>query len=306
MKRLALVLAIGALLLGACSSGGDEVAATVNGTEITVGDVEGLLFEVSDFDREPEAFATYLGVTIQWEAIDQRVNGELGFVPSEAAIDAKVREVVINAGFLDIPTYLQQQNLSEPALRRLASQLVIEEHLHEMLTPEAEQPSDEEVQQELDDNPTPWVTEVCASHILLLTVEEADEALARLGAGEDFAKLATELSIDTASAQDGGSLGCADPGGYVNEFAVAASAGPIGEVVGPVETQFGAHLILVESRDLAPFEDVRAALADRVVFELVSEWLSETVKAAEVTVDESHGTWVTDPVPLVQPPAQLS
>lgn len=291
-------------MLAACGSG-NSVAATVNDIEITTADVEGLVFEVTDFDRTPQQFAIYLGLSIQWEAIDQRVSGELGFEPSEEAIDAEVRRLVIDAGLLDIPTFLTQQNLSESALRRVASQIVIEQHLHEMLAPDVEPPTDDEVQQELDDNPERWVSEVCASHILVTTVEEAEAALARLDAGEEFGDLAAELSIDTSNAADGGSLGCADPSGYVFEFAQASATGPVGEVTGPVQTQFGAHLILIESREATPLEEVREALAELRTVRVVSDWLTDTVKAAAVTVDESRGTWVTEPVPLVQPPAEL-
>jgi foldase protein PrsA len=303
MTRAAILMVTGALLLAAC--GGDSVAATVNDTEITTADVEGLLYEVSDFDRTSQQFAIYLGVTIQWEAIDQRVAEEFGFEPSEEEIDAEVRRLVIDAGFLDIPSYLVQQNISEAALRRIASQIVIEQHLHELFGPDVEAPDDEEVQQEIDESPERWVDEVCASHILVATVEEAEAALVRLDAGESFSDLAAELSIDTSNAEAGGSLGCADPIGYVPEFATATATEPIGEVAGPVETQFGAHLILIESRELTPFEEVRDALKELRTVDAVSDWLTAAVKMAAITVDESRGTWVTEPEPFVQPPPEL-
>ena len=174
-----------------------------------------------------------------------------------------------------------------------------------MLGPDVEPPTDEEVQQELDENPGLWVSEVCASHILVTTVSEAEAVLERLDAGEEFADLAAEMSLDTSNAADGGALGCADPDDYVPEFAQATSTAPIGEVTGPVQTQFGAHLVLVESREATTFDEVRDALTDLRTVEAVSQWLADTVKAAAVTVDESRGTWITEPEPLVQPPSEL-
>ncbi len=303
MTRAGTIIAVGALVLAAC--GGDSIAATVNDTEITTADVEGLLIEISDFDRTPQQFVTFLGLTIQWEAIDQRVTDELGFEPSEEEIDAEIRRLVIDAGFLDIPSFLAQQNISEAALHRLASQIAIEQHLHELLGPDVEAPGDQEVQQELDESPERWVEEVCASHILVATLEEAEAALVRLDAGEDFGDLASELSIDTSNAESGGSLGCADPIGYVPEFALVTATEPIGEVAGPVETQFGAHLILIESRQSTPFEEIRDALKELRTVDAVSDWLTEAVKMAAVTVDESRGTWVIEPEPHVQPPPEL-
>ena len=304
MKRLVFAIAAGAVLLAACG-GGDSVAATVNGEEIMSSEIEGFVHEPTDFDKTPQQFAAYLGQTIQWLAVEQRVIGELGFEPAQDDIDTEVRRVVINAGFLDLPTFLVQQNIAESTLERVAKHLVIQRHLHDMLGPDIEPPTDDEVQQELDENAERWVSEVCASHILVTTVGEAEAALERLDAGEEFADLAAELSQDTSNAADGGSLGCADPDGYVPEFAQATTTAPIGEVTGPVQTQFGAHLILVESRETTPFEEVRDALTDLRTVEAVSEWLADTVKAAAVTVDESRGTWITEPEPLVQPPAEL-
>lgn len=301
VKRLAIPLITGALLLSACAS--NRVEATVNGTEIMTSDIEGILYEPAGLDAQ--AFAAYLGQAIQWEAITQAARDELGYEPSQDEIDSQVKQAVLAAGFLDIPNYLVQTNISEEALQLFATELAIENHLRGVLGEDIETPTDDEVQEELDTNPAAWVDEVCASHILVLTSAEADEVKARLDAGEDFHDLAIELSIDTATAAQGGSLGCVDPSGYVAEFADAARTAPIGEVVGPVQTQYGSHLILVDSRAATPFEDVRTALEERKTLLAVSEWLNEAVKAADVTVDESRGTWVTDPTPLVQPPAEL-
>lgn len=301
MRRLTILLILGALVLSACAS--SRVEATVNGTEIMTGDVEGLLYEPVDLDAQ--LFAVYLGQAIQWEAIKQAARDEFGYEPTQDEIDSQVKQAVLSAGFLDIPNYLAQTNISEDALQDFATELAIEEYVRDALGDDVEAPTDEEVQEELDTNPAAWVAEVCASHILVLTTAQADEVKERLDAGEDFGELAIELSIDTGTAGQGGSLGCADPAGYVAEFAEVTRTAPIGEVVGPVQTQYGAHLIVVESRTATPFEDVRAGLQERNLLLAVNEWLNDAVKAATVTIDESRGTWVTDPTPLVQPPPEL-
>jgi parvulin-like peptidyl-prolyl isomerase len=311
MKRTVMAVAAGALFLAACGAG-NAVEATVNQQEITTEDVEGVVFEVTDADRTPEQFATYLSVLIQWDAIEQRVDTEIGFEPTEDAVDTQVRTIVLSAGFDNLGSFLTQQNLSEPFLRRLATHLLIEQHLHDSMVVPIEEPTTEEAEQALADSPDEWIAEVCAFHILVATTEEADAVLVRLDAGEEFADLAGELSLDNGNAATGGSLGCADPGGYVDEFAEATRTAPIGEVVGPVETQFGAHLIIVESKTPATVDEVldglavrRQILADQAAFTLVSDWLNEAVTAAAVTIEERRGTWVTDPEPQVIPPAIL-
>jgi len=100
--------------------------------------------------------------------------------------------------------------------------------------------------------------EVHARHILLPSEEEAKAALARVKAGEDFAKVATELSKDPAG--DGGDLGWFTKDRMVPEFADAAFKLEPGQVSEPVKSQFGWHIIKVEGKRMKtfpPFEQVK-------------------------------------------------
>ncbi|HMK86696.1 MAG TPA: SurA N-terminal domain-containing protein [Steroidobacteraceae bacterium] len=75
---------------------------------------------------------------------------------------------------------------------------------------------------------------------------KAEGILKRAEGGEDFAKLASEFSQDPGSAQKGGDLGWADRTAYVAPFADAAFSMKIGELRGPVKTQFGYHILKLE------------------------------------------------------------
>ena len=100
--------------------------------------------------------------------------------------------------------------------------------------------------------------EVHARHILLPTEEEAKAALARIKAGEDFAKVATELSKDPGG--EGGDLGWFTKDRMVPEFAEAAFKLEPGQVSDPVKSQFGWHIIKVEGKRMKtfpPFEQVK-------------------------------------------------
>ncbi|MDR2340421.1 MAG: SurA N-terminal domain-containing protein, partial [Deltaproteobacteria bacterium] len=80
-------------------------------------------------------------------------------------------------------------------------------------------------------------------------LKKADDAMARL-ATEDFATLARELSEDPATAPKGGDLGTLRKGATVKEFEDAVyglGAANVGKPIGPIETNFGYHIILVES-----------------------------------------------------------
>jgi peptidyl-prolyl cis-trans isomerase C len=100
--------------------------------------------------------------------------------------------------------------------------------------------------------------EVHARHILVPTEEEAKAALARIKAGEDFAKVATELSKDPGG--EGGDLGWFTKDRMVPEFAEAAFKLEPGQVSDPVKSQFGWHIIKVEGKRMKtfpPFEQVK-------------------------------------------------
>lgn len=105
--------------------------------------------------------------------------------------------------------------------------------------------------------------EVCARHILVADEEEALALIERLEAGEPFADVAAEASIDGGSAARGGELGCLPQGATVPPFDEAAFAAELGVLTGPVETQFGHHLLIVDERIEARvrnFDEVRDPL----------------------------------------------
>ncbi|MGD2063468.1 MAG: SurA N-terminal domain-containing protein [Nitrospirota bacterium] len=120
---------------------------------------------------------------------------------------------------------------------------------------------------------------VRARHILIRVADTADEATVRAAetraqevyeraiAGEDFATLARETSEDT-TASVGGDLGEFHRGQMVPAFEDASFNAAAGEVVGPVRTSFGFHVIKVEAHDpggLQPQEAVADELRRRVV-----------------------------------------
>jgi peptidyl-prolyl cis-trans isomerase C len=102
--------------------------------------------------------------------------------------------------------------------------------------------------------------EVRARHILVESEDEAKKALARVRGGEDFAKVAAELSKDPGSKTDGGDLGFFTQDRMVAPFAEAAFKLEPGKISEPVKSQFGWHVIKVEEKRTKPipaFEEMR-------------------------------------------------
>lgn len=86
-----------------------------------------------------------------------------------------------------------------------------------------------------------------ARHILVDTEEKCLDLKKQLTDGGDFAALASEHS-SCPSGKSGGDLGSFSPGMMVKEFDEVVFNEAIGEVHGPVKTQFGFHLLEVTSR----------------------------------------------------------
>ncbi len=100
---------------------------------------------------------------------------------------------------------------------------------------------------------------------------KVEDVLKRARAGEDFGKLAREVSEDTANAQQGGDLGFVGAGELVPQFEQAAFALKKGEVApAPVRTPFGYHAIKVldvKEGGRTPFKDVAAKIKDKLATE---------------------------------------
>jgi hypothetical protein len=323
VKRLLLIIALFALIAAACtSSDGDadteeqsettvaeaeegdsgEVAATVGEVDITVVEVEGLQPE-SEVEMSEEDFTQFLGAVISWRAIAQAAADEFDVEPGGEEIDAEMEQIVSDFGQgAAKEEFLETQGISESVLRETAAQFLIQKGVEEELSSTAAAPTDEEAAQALEDEPMQWTT-VCASHILVESEEEATEVITRIEAGEEFAVVAQQVSTDTGSGAEGGSLGCTSPSGYVPEFAEATMTAEIGEITDPVESQFGFHVIRVESREVATTEEILESLSESSSVAQMEAWYLDALTNAEVVVVSRFGTWVTEPTPQVQPPS---
>jgi peptidyl-prolyl cis-trans isomerase D len=140
--------------------------------------------------------------------------------------------------------------------------------------------SPQDIQRSYEDNNEQYSTpeQVRASHILLKTdgkdeaavKKEAEELLAKVKGGADFAGLATKHSQDETSAKKGGDLDYFNRGQMVPEFdSVAFSMAP-GQISGLVKSQFGYHIIKVTDKKAAstkPLDEVRPQIEDQLKWE---------------------------------------
>ncbi|REJ37582.1 MAG: foldase [Bacillota bacterium] len=276
----AALVAGGAVTLLAQSQ--DDVVAWVNGEPITR-------------DELYEEMVRYVGTQVLDEMIliklVRQQAAQRGVEVSEDDVAAQLAAIEEDVGGPEqLKSVLQMYNMTYDDLKQQVNLNLL---LRALVAPEIEVTEDE-IRSYFDENRERLgqPEQVRARHILVETEEQAKELKERLEAGEDFAALAKEHSIDRGSAARGGDLGWFGRGVMVEPFEKAAFSLKPGEVSDPVQTDFGYHLILVEerreAREAVLDEETRSAIEEQLREEKLSqripEWLDELRSKADVEI----------------------
>lgn len=309
VRHLLVPLAAAALLLSACG-GSTGTVATVNGTAIPrttferlvraqVDEATAQLDELSDAERVAAIAdlqrqvlsqlirnalivqaAAQLGVEVTDAEVEQRWQQEAAALGSEQALRDRIAEL----------------GLTEAEARDQLRALLLQDAIAQYFT-DGVVVDDEEVAARYEQDREQYEVARVA-HILVDTEEEARAIIDLLAAGEDFAELARTRSTDTASAARGGDLGENPRGRFVPEFDEAVWSAQPGQVVGPVQTQFGWHVIRVDGFRTIPLEEVadriRADIARDRAQEALRAFVAQVLRDAEVEVDDRYGTYDPD------------
>lgn len=260
---------------------------------------------------------------------------------SDAAVERALREEAERAAIAYV--HLPAAQLGEVQATRAELERYVAEHQAELRMPDQRRvayllvdqnrvaqevaPADAELQAYYRQHQDELQVEeqVQARHILLRTGgersdEEARRQLAaakgRIEGGEDFAALVRELSEEPGAAERGGDLGFFGRGAMVPEFEQAAFSAPVGEVVGPIETPFGLHLLQVTARRPGgprPFAEVRPEIAQRLAGEQaaartreIAGELAAELRDGEATVERMQALAAERPSVEVQQPAPFA
>jgi peptidyl-prolyl cis-trans isomerase C/foldase protein PrsA len=106
----------------------------------------------------------------------------------------------------------------------------------------------------------------------------AEDISARLKKGEDFAKIAKESSDDPGSKDKGGLYENANVNDWVSEFKKAALELPLNQVSDPVKTDYGYHVMKVESRKEQSFDEVKDKLRAQLINDKYDNFLQKDVR----------------------------
>jgi peptidyl-prolyl cis-trans isomerase C len=261
LRALLLASALGAAAAApALAQTADDVVATVDGTDITLGEMIVARSQLPEQYQQLPPAVIFDGL-LQQLIQQQLLADALDEAPPRVGIALKNEERSLRAG---------------EEVTRVAEEAVTEEALQQAYEARF-----------ADADP---VTEYNASHILVET-EEAALALveAARAEGADFAALARENSTGP-SGPSGGELGWFGPDAMVAPFQEAVAAMEPGTVSEPVQTQFGWHVIRLNETRIAeapPLESLRG--------ELTQQLQAEAVEARLATLEEQSDISRTDP-----------
>ncbi len=220
-------IALAAALAVGVAPASAKVLAKVNGVEITDDDLA-----IARDDLEAR-----LPRELQGPARDKALLDNL-IVSKVVAQKAEADKLAASPEFARRLAYFRDKLLTETYLGKLAEAANTDANI---------QKTYDEVAKTQQPEP-----EVHARHILVPTEDEAKAALARVKGGEDFAKVATEISKDPGS--KGGDLGFFTKDRMVPEFAEAAfKLAKPGDLSEPVKSQFGWHVIKLEEKRMKEF-----------------------------------------------------
>ena len=236
----------------------ETVLATVDGNPITLGHVVALS------NRLPPQYQNLPDDVLLNGLLDQLIDQQLLADAQAAGPDGDPASI-----------RLHLENERRGALAGIAAEAAVRDAVDDAKVQAAYDRQVEEFQ------PQP---EYHAAHILVDSEDKAKALKAEIDGGADFAELAAANSSD-GSAASGGDLGWFGPGQMVPEFEAAVVAMEPGAVAGPVQTQFGWHLIKLEDtrQSAAPtLEASRPVIEDQLRQDALQAKIAELKATAKI------------------------
>ncbi len=261
--------------------------------------------------RRKDLTRQYLTFLIHQQVVREYAEAR-GIGVTEQEVDALLEQRIAQlGGRAAFDRQLRRSGTSEEEVRQLFEEELLRDRVADAVA--AERLSEDSLRQAYDQR-LPEFSQIQVAHILVASPEAAAR-IARQATPENFADLARRFSRDPGSARNGGALGTQRAADLVEPFARAALRIPIGGIGGPVQTDFGFHVIYVKGRQVAPFEEVRPQLVEELRGQVFTEWLVERIRDAEIRVNPRYGYFdeqtgsvlerrSTTPIP--QPSVQLS
>ncbi len=245
--------------------GQDELKGRVDDLRVWLQDYVLTLAAQDVKDLNPDD-AKLTGVDEEAAAAERKRIEEALKTTSAALLDQKLAAQKIV--FDDIASYIKDQLTIEKLVDQLTAEVKV---------------SDEQIKQYYDLHVGYEFTSLSASHILVSEEALANEIHGKLKGGADFKALSDQYNQDTVAKEDGGSLGTFYPGEMDPTFEMAAFAlANPGDLSSVVKTSFGYHIIRLDGREVATFDEVKSYVAEQLQNEQISKTLKGFVTGASV------------------------
>ena len=260
-KMLTFICIITILMPISLQAQGQEVLAKIGNQKITAADLNRIIGFYDPEQRKVIESNPQLKETILWQLVQSVVIAKIakdkGF---DKRPDVKGQQDMLLNNFL-ASQYLQKVIIDKVTISDAKARSYYKEHPESFKTPEM----------------------IRARHILIKTdpsatdedkkkiKAKAEEVLEKLKKGEDFAKLASEVSEDPGTKSKGGDLDFFPKGTMIPAFEEAAFSLKPGEMSGLVETEYGYHIIKLEEKKdavLEPYEKIKEKVKDQALQEM--------------------------------------
>lgn len=273
------------------------------------------IFLLAGFNKG-EAVATVNGTAIEKDALYEQMKKTSGAEALEGMIsdeiirqEAEKADITVTQDEIDAEMAVYEENYggaeglasaietSGMTMEDLENEMETYLKIEKLVGPDIEI-TDEAIQTYFEENKAALgqTAQVEASHILTETQEQAEEVAKKLADGGNFAELAAEYSVDTATAENGGELGSFGEGEMAAEFEKAAFAMKPDEISEPVETEFGFHVIKVTGKTEAAEatlegskEKIKEILFDEALNSEYAAWLAEKQESYDIKNNLNQG-----------------
>ena len=279
----------------------DKVAAVVNEDVITLSELKETASTTNQNPEDTQVQSQILELMIEERLLQQEAK-KLGIQVTEKEIDAAVEEVKRRYNLTDeqMDEALKKQNLTPESFREQWRRQLLNNKLIGTQVQGQIAITEDEIKKYYEENhgELKSTEEISIAHILI-TVESPEEEkqaetqaleIAKLAkSGEDFSELAKQYSKDTSSAERGGDLGYFKKGDMVVELEKAVIETQVGEIVGPVRSTAGYHVIKVTDKKLVEAtsldsvrEEIREKLYQEKVEKSIKAWIENVKKTAYI------------------------
>jgi parvulin-like peptidyl-prolyl isomerase len=284
-------------IAGGCRHREEAVIAKIDGDKITLSDFRDRMNETptayQQYMVSPEGRRQFLDLLIREKVllIEARKSGAQFDADYEKAVSQFKKQLARRMKDFEesmlVETYLKKLRTRELAVSNADVEKYYNDHLSEFQHP----------------------AQILAAHVLLNSQADAERALDRIKKGESFEKVAREMSMDPATAAQGGRLSPFRKGQLVPEFENAVMQLKNGQISPIVKSHFGYHIIKKLGEKPLPPEPLDQAKEDirsRLERERFDVWVTKAQNSLKVRVDEKELASASAPAgPMMAPPQEM-